>query len=242
MEARSEPSSPTPARPVRAAVPAVATPGPVPPRAAFLAIALPVAKKDRQIFVAYSYRLYSTPDYRKVYERVGKAFDISFVFADERITDLHLLQKIANMILESKFSIFDISGWNPNVTLELGLAYGFREQAFITFDPSKTSTEDVPADLRGLDRLQYGNLTELEDKLRTLCVQEFSPLQVPDPVGPLRTRIRSTLSQAPGLRVTEIAKSLGISVGYAQFGVAEMMKNSELVSTGHKRGTRYRLP
>jgi hypothetical protein len=211
-------------------------------RPTFLATTLGIAKKDRQVFVAYAYRLYPTPDYRKVYDRVAKNLGLKFVFADEKITDLHILQKIANMILESRFSIFDITGWNPNVTLELGLAYGFKEQAFIAFDPSKTPLEDVPADIRGLDRLQYSNFTELEEKLTQLAIQEFPPLQLPDPVAPVRERIRSTLSQAPGLTAAEIAQSLGIQVGYSRFVIATMMKENELVATGNTKGTRYRLP
>jgi hypothetical protein len=80
---------------------------------AFLATVLPTTKIERQVFVAYSYKLYSSPDYRKVYERVANIFDLQFVFADEKISDLHILQKIANMIATSSFSMFDISGWNP---------------------------------------------------------------------------------------------------------------------------------
>ncbi|HTT45660.1 MAG TPA: hypothetical protein VMH38_06555, partial [Thermoplasmata archaeon] len=135
------------------------------PEQTFLATVLPTRKIPRQVFVAYSYKLYPTVDYRRVYERVGDTFDVKFLFADEKITDLHILQKIANMILESQFSIFDISGWNPNVTLELGLAYGFRERAYIAFDPAKTPVDDVPADIRGVDRIQYSSYTELEEKL-----------------------------------------------------------------------------
>jgi hypothetical protein len=34
-----------------------------------------------------------------------------------------LLAKIYSMILESAFGIYDVSGWNANVTLELGIAF-----------------------------------------------------------------------------------------------------------------------
>lgn len=42
----------------------------------------------RQVFVAYSYKLYPKADYRKVYQEVSKAFQVDFVFADEKITNL----------------------------------------------------------------------------------------------------------------------------------------------------------
>jgi hypothetical protein len=66
------------------------------------AIAVPAAlstpRNKRQIFVAYSYKLYPRADYRKVYSELAEAFAVSFVFADAKITNLHILQKIANYI------------------------------------------------------------------------------------------------------------------------------------------------
>jgi hypothetical protein len=56
------------------------------------------SRNPRQIFVAYSYKLYPKADYRKVYQELSKAFQVEFVFADEKITNLHILQKIANYI------------------------------------------------------------------------------------------------------------------------------------------------
>jgi hypothetical protein len=85
-----------------------------------LATGLPNSvRKPRQIFVAYPYTLYDKADYRKPFAELGKAFDVQFVFADQKITTLHILQKIADYIRSSRFGIYDISGWNANVTLEL---------------------------------------------------------------------------------------------------------------------------
>jgi predicted nucleotide-binding protein len=121
----------------------------------FINVTLPNQKKKRQIFVAYSYRLYPQDDYRKVYTSLEKAFNVKFIFADEQISSLHILQKICNYIRESEFGIYDISGWNPNVTLELGLALGLPEKCFIAINPEKTNVSEVPSDLRGVDRMEY---------------------------------------------------------------------------------------
>ncbi len=43
------------------------------------------ARKSRQVFVAYPYTLYDTTDYRRPYKDLAKAFDVTFVFADEKI-------------------------------------------------------------------------------------------------------------------------------------------------------------
>lgn len=74
-------------------------------------------------------------DYRRIFRSLTSAFEVKFVFADEKITNLHILKKIENYIRESQFGIYDISGWNANVTLELGLALGLEETAYIAIDP-----------------------------------------------------------------------------------------------------------
>ena len=203
-----------------------------------------IEKKSRQVFVAYPYRIYPKADYRKVYNEVGKALSVSFVFADEKITDLHILEKIKLYIKESAFSICDITGWNPNVTLELGLAMGMGERAYIAFDPSKTDVQEVPADLRGIDRLQYSSYSELNEKLLSLISQEL-PVSVrheaEDQLEKLRKDLLTALADAPdGLRVTDIASLLGISIDLAKLVVRPLF-GDKLQTTGATRGTRYVL-
>lgn len=86
------------------------------------------------MFVAYAYNLYPKDDYRGVFKELSKAFKVEFRFADERITSLHIMNKIRNMIRESAFGVYDISSWNPNVTLELGIAMGMQAKHFIIFN------------------------------------------------------------------------------------------------------------
>src|SRR5260370_20105549 len=90
----------------------------------------------KQVFVAYSYKTYPKDDYRAVFTGLEKTYDVRFVFADEKITNMHIMQKIISYIRSSDFSLFDISGWNPNVTLELGFAMAIGDAWYICFDPS----------------------------------------------------------------------------------------------------------
>jgi predicted nucleotide-binding protein len=200
-------------------------------------------KKPRQIFVAYSYRLYPEADYRRVFSDLKKAFQVDFVFADERITNLHILQKIANYIRESRFGIYDISGWNPNVTLELGLAFGLNEKSYIAIDPSKTEIEEVPADLRGIDRIQYGSYAELQAGVERLLAQEF-PVQpthdVENQLVQLRQQAVRLISESEGLKMNSIAKLLGVSVDMAKVVVRPLV-GDQLRMEGIKRGARYFL-
>ena len=82
----------------------------------------------------------SKRDTQHPFTAVGKAFNVKFVFADERIQNVHMLEKIRGYIVDSVFGIYDISGWNPNVALELGLALGLASPACIAFRPE----EDCP--------------------------------------------------------------------------------------------------
>jgi hypothetical protein len=55
---------------------------------------MPGARENltKQVFVAYAYNLYDQRDYRKVYASLEKAFGVKFIFADEKITNMHILR------------------------------------------------------------------------------------------------------------------------------------------------------
>jgi len=210
----------------------------------FQAATLATPKEPRQIFVAYPYKLYPKTDYRKVFKSLAVAFDVKFVFADEKITTLHILEKIEGYIKASQFGIYDISGWNPNVTLELGLAFGLGEKAYIAMDPSKTNVSEVPADLRGLDRIQYDSYTQFEEKLGELIGQELPLLkthEAQNQLEQLRRQILALLADAEsGLKIGDIAKAFGVTTALAQVVVRQLVGKG-LRTEGAKKGTRYIL-
>ncbi len=43
-------------------------------------------RNQRQIFVAYPYSIYDKSDYRRPFNDLAKAFNVTFVYADEKIT------------------------------------------------------------------------------------------------------------------------------------------------------------
>lgn len=208
----------------------------------FIDVSLPsLVKKPRQVFVAYSYRLYDKRDYRRSFTSIGKAFEVEFVFADERISSLHILQKIANYIRESQFGIYDITGWNPNVTLELGLALGMGEKVFIALNPNETELDDVPSDLKGVDRLQYSSFSELEEELERLLSQAMPPPKDPqaeDFMLQLQDRVVDTVNKSPGMAISTIAKAIGVNVDLARVAAKNEL-DSRLRTEGYTRGTKY---
>jgi hypothetical protein len=60
-------------------------------------------------------------------------------------------------ISKADYSIFDLSDWNSNVALELGLAEGARGSAprkyYIILNTKRS--KDVPSDIKGLQRMEY---------------------------------------------------------------------------------------
>jgi len=196
--------------------------------------------QSRQVFVAYPYAI-PRADYRRPFQVVGKAFNVNFVFADEKISDLHILEKIRGYIRDSVFGVYDITGWNPNVALELGLAFGLGKTAYIAFDPSKTASDEVPTDLRGMDRLQYSSFAELESRLEWLIGQELPLPRAHDAENQLvelRTEVLALVEASEGLRIGDIAKAVGITTDLAKVVVRPMIGEG-LRTTGERRGTKY---
>ncbi len=92
------------------------------------------------------------------FQRALELVPLQFVFASSRVRTKHILERIKGDIGAADFSLFDISGWNPNVALELGLAEGLGRPYYILFRPGRRRQADAPADLKGLQRFQYATL------------------------------------------------------------------------------------
>ena len=83
--------------------------------------------------------------------------------ADEQPSTIDILCKICKAIQESQYIIINISGRNPNVMFELGLAYGLNKTVFLIKDENSTEISD----LKGLEYTCYSNATDLACKLQT---------------------------------------------------------------------------
>lgn len=197
---------------------------------------------SKQVFVAYAYTIYDKRDYRRIYKNLEKAFDVTFIFADEKITNMHILQKIISYIRGSDFSLFDISAWNPNVTLELGIALATNENWYICFNPSKTNVNEVPSDIRGIDRIQYSSFSDLEDRLSVLLEQWYSRStrrSVEDFVESAQRDIVDLLQRQEGLGVTEIGEILGMNKNVVKVIVRDLVAAEKVRVKGKTRGAKY---
>ncbi|TGK01800.1 hypothetical protein EHQ53_15095 [Leptospira langatensis] len=205
-------------------------------------------KKDqgmsKQIFVAYSYRLYAKRDYRKIFSNLESIYKVRFIFADEKITNMHIMQKIISYIKGADYSIFDISGWNPNVTLELGFAMGASSNWYIALDPDKTEMKEVPSDLRGIDRIQYSSFSDFEDKL-TILLEQLYPKRENSSIDSYLDSKREDLlkflaGQTEGLNIKEIAQSMGVEQRVAQILISPLI-NNKIRTSGQRKGMKYHI-
>ena len=193
--------------------------------------------------MAYPYNIYPDRDYRRTYNSVGKEFGVDFVFADEKISNEHIMTKILSNIRASDFSIFDISGWNPNVTLELGMAYALGLRLYICYNPEHNAHRDVPSNLRGFSRIQYDSLSKLEDGLVALLDQQYPREQesLEDHMAHMRTMVSRHLRAAGdgGMTASQISDALGCNKRMARAILEGMMDGGEAFSRGAGRGMRY---
>lgn len=203
-----------------------------------------------KVFVAYPYR-FSKKDYRGALRKVGRAYGVEFTYADQKITNIHILEKIVGMIDEAEFSIFDVTTWNANVALELGIAMGKGLDYYILFNPD-VKEGDVPADVGGIDRLQYADYAGLSDEVSRLMRQQFgAPVkerdqetkargaQVTSHLDAISTEIPLVISREPGLAIGGIASQMGIPVEVAKSVVRPLVAEGKLRTEGAKRGTKY---
>lgn len=132
-----------------------------------------IANKKQAVFIAYPYREYPQDEYRALFRSLGRLFHIDFLFADESVTSLQILRKIEGLICSSEFGIYDITGWNANVTLELGLALGLNRRVYLAIMSGADSPAEVPSDLRGIDRIQFASLAEFRSRLHNVLQEHF---------------------------------------------------------------------
>jgi hypothetical protein len=81
-------------------------------------------------------------------------------YADTSLTTKHLLGILTGYILAVDYCVFDISTWNANVALEIGLAAGLKVEYYILLN--RKLSKGVPADIQGLQRIEYESVTSLD--------------------------------------------------------------------------------
>jgi hypothetical protein len=95
------------------------------------------------------------------------------------VTIEFLLEKIRNHILEAEVIIADITGRNPNVFYELGLAHANDKPVILI---TQDAVQEVPTDIRHLEFIRYDLLNEheiiskIDNAMNNLFVKRYQHL------------------------------------------------------------------
>jgi len=130
------------------------------------------------VFVAYPYDpVLPRDDYRKVIKDLEEELPIRLWYFLDEITTAEMMRKIWRAILRSDLAIFDISGGNANVALELGLPVA---QNISSITVLKTGAQNPlgSADLGYSERAEYTSANTLKDKLRTILQAKSSACRI----------------------------------------------------------------
>ena len=90
-------------------------------------------------------------------------------YADTTLNTKHLLGILRSYVKAADYCLFDISTWNPNVALEIGLAEGEDVEYYILLNRRLTS--GVPADIQGIQRIEYASYGHERDDLVPLLTK-----------------------------------------------------------------------
>jgi hypothetical protein len=106
------------------------------------------------VFVGHPFKeRFPVARFRAIFQ--GLPFKV--IYGNTDLQTQHLLTIMKSNIAKSDFSIFDLSNWNPNVALELGLSEGLKKKPnknyYIVLNTKRS--KEVPSDIRGIQRLEY---------------------------------------------------------------------------------------
>jgi hypothetical protein len=137
--------------------------------------------KIQQVFVGCPFLSAIRRNYDKLKVELEKETPLHVVLADTTSissTD-YLLEHITNLIGDSAGCVFDATGGNPNVSLEVGIAHAMPADFILTMYTRKPrsqkqaekalaqegETKPIISDLQGRNRIEYKTYPALKDQL-----------------------------------------------------------------------------
>ena len=123
--------------------------------------------KPRTFFVGFPFKPQYTKDLKEKIDLVAKDLNLKPLYPAETQKKGVILCKVCKEIQETDFSVFDITERNPNVMLEVGLAFGFGKEVILLNNPKHAEElkKGYPIDLSGILIVQYDATSDIKDKL-----------------------------------------------------------------------------
>jgi hypothetical protein len=207
------------------------------------------------VFVGCNYEKIPIQGYRDAFREVQAAEPrIQFRFADARISNKAIMEKVRDEILHCDVGLYDVTFRNPNVMMELGVAVGAGRPWNVLYNPLADTqswltkgwfnkrTADLPANLRGYEYLQYTNHESLKEALTSWANQalEQAPRSTVEHWVSATQELTALLNRKPGLNIHEIAAELGAQhVSFVRLTLSELRKKGVLRSNGRGAATQY---
>jgi hypothetical protein len=207
------------------------------------------------VFVGCNYERVPFKGYRDAFREVSVAQPrVQFRFADVRITNKVIMQKVREEILNCDVGLYDVTFLNPNVMMELGIAIGADKPWNILYNPTADSgsftgkiwfnrrNTQLPANLRGYEYLEYGTGSQLRSVLRAWVQQTLNalPSSASDHWTIVANGLLAILAREPGLKINEIASRLGGEpLTFVRLILSELRKKGRVRTEGRGPGTRY---
>ena len=156
------------------------------------------------VFLAYPFKF---PEIETTVREACIEFADVIVAKDE-VQVSHILDKILRQMNESSVCLFDLTGSNVNVVLELGIAIG-RGASYCLLrrvDPTNSDgIEDFFSDLKGWDHIRYADNDDLTKKLQEYIPKQLrraasqtATTQMMVPVSTYASEALETLNEAAG--------------------------------------------
>jgi hypothetical protein len=145
--------------------------------------------KLQQVFVGCPFLRAIRKNYDRLKSDIEKETPLHIILADTTAissTD-YLLEHITGLIRESAACVFDVTGGNPNVSLEVGIAHAMPADFLLTMYTRKPRTQKeaeqalenegetrpIISDLQGRNRIEYKTYQALKNKLLSRYVQNL---------------------------------------------------------------------
>jgi nucleoside 2-deoxyribosyltransferase len=218
---------------------------------------LPTKEKNNRgkamlVFVGCNYENLPFRGYRDAFRELQDEDPrIQFRFADVRITNKVIMDKVREEIANCDVGLYDVTFRNPNVMMELGVAIGAGKEWNILYNPTKDRSAvkkhwfdrtniQLPANLRGFEYLEYSDKPQLKRVLTSWAAQVLEQ-------SAQRSRgwantvegLTVLLTNAPGLSINELASKTGQHVAMTRLTLSELRKKGYLRTTGRGPATRY---
>jgi hypothetical protein len=197
------------------------------------------------IFFAFPYSF--DDEYRRILIAACHDLHIGHVFGDGSLSSDALLDKMSSAIEACDHAFFDITGFNPNVMMELGIAYQHKRRLYFMFNEKahknsparKALKERIPVNIRGQDHFSYETLAEFDFGIRNGLRDALGIGK--NSLNDIKLKIDRVLAHGPK-RLGEIAKSIGDPENSRTSDALLVMRLEEKVRCrGYGMGARWEL-